>query len=282
MTARALQCFDASQPTASQLLPKPHSPEASLPSQSQEASAVLELPGVSPPPSQQQRRQGQAALYEEDRLRFEYELDTRQEESGAVEAQLDVPELAAAQVEAEAMPAEANNWYSGAVPAVPGDAGGSTAGAASAERLAASPGVPLGHPASSSDLRLEAFLGRAPAVHSAPAHVAGSSQGRPDGSAPGAAAASRHSRPVKEAAAASADSSARAQPAGPAQAAAAGQVLPVREVAAVEIDSGSDNELEEPLWESEPAPRPPAGCAKVTVLNALLGHCTAQSSCGLF
>ena len=280
-TTGVLQCFDASQPTASQLVPKPHSPEASLPSQSPKASAVLESPGVSPPPRQQQQRQGQAASHEEDRLRTAHELDTRQEEPGAVEADPNMPNSAAGQSEAEAAPAEADTWCSGAVPVVPENAGASAAGTANAEALAALPVVPLGQlasPASSSDLRLETFLGAAPAVHSAPAHVAGSPQGNPDRRAPGAAAASRHVAPSRETAAASADSSARAQPAGPALAAAAGQVLPVREVAAVEIDSGSDNEQEEPLWEPEPepAPRPPAGCATTTILEIVLGQCFAQ------
>ena len=129
------------------------------------------------------------------------------------------------QSEAEAAPAGAKSWHSGAASAPLVNAGGSAAGAANAEALAASPVLPSGQPASpasSSDLRLEAFLGAAPAMHSAPAHVAGSSRGRPDGRAPGAAAASRHVAPVRETAAASADSSAQAQPAGPAPAAAAG------------------------------------------------------------
>ena len=279
LTTCVLQCFDASQPTASQLVPKPHSTEAPLPSQSPEASPVLESPGVSPPPRQQQHRQGQGALHEEDRLSFDHELDTRQEEPGALEAHPDMPDSAAGQSEAEAAPAGAKSWHSGAASAQLINAG-SAAGAANAEAPAASPVVPSGQPASpasSSDLRLEAFLGAAPAMHSAPAHLAGSSRGRSDGRAPGAAAASRHVAPVRETAAASADSSAQAQPAGPAPAAAAGQVLPVKEVAAVEIDSGSDNEQEEPLWEpeAEPAPRSPAGCALTTILEIVLGQCFA-------
>ena len=261
-TACVLQCFDASQPTASQLVPKPHSPEASLPSQSPEASAVLESPGVSPPLRQQQHRQGRSASHEEDRLSSGHELGTRQEKSEAIDADPDLPGLAAGHSVGEAAPAEADGWYSGTVPAAIGYADCSGAGDAGAELVAAPPEVPLWQPvspASSSDLRLEAFLGAAPAMHSAPAHVAGSSQDHPDRIAAPGAAESRHVAPFRERAAAAADSSARAQATEPARAAAAGQALPVREVAAVEIDSGSDNELEEPLREPEPAQRPPAG-----------------------
>ena len=279
--ACVLQCFDASQPTASQLVPKPHSPEASLPSQSPEASAVFEPPAVSTPSRQQQHWQEQAASHEQDRLGSAHELNTRQEESGAAEADPDVLDSAAGQSELQAAPAGATVRYSNAVSAPLANAAGSAAEAADASQLAAVSTVPSGQPvspASSSDLQLEIFLGAAPAMHSAPAHAAGSSQNHPDRVAPGVAASS-HVAPVRETAAAPADGPGRAGPTESAPAAATGQALPVWEVMEVEIDS--NYEPQEPLWEPEPAPKPPAGCATITILETMLDHCSADSLCTL-
>ena len=266
------------QPTASQVLPSPESPETS-------------------PPVRQQHQHTSPATRRT-------ELSAVPEDSDTEHQSVDVESLTAPRAAADpgAGPAASLSPQNGRVlethglsrapPAATGSQSMGTAAAApvrqhtagpssslglvsddraaDVELLAVSPGVPLGRkasPASSSDLQLEPFLGAA-ATTACHGDVAESSRAQPGTAHRGAAVPAGTALP-KQRPAHVAESS-RAQPASrPAAAAAPMQRPATVEPAGVATDSDyepEDEQLEdeEPQREPEPAPRQPAGFVPVS------------------
>lgn len=271
----ALQCFDASQPTASQVVPHADSPEASFataassPQASEEPAeqdhSDLESPREAGEPFRHPKAQGVPSL---------------QRGTGACEQQERASKadktlsLAHAAGRHSAVPPDiADGEQGNAGPAsVAADNSVDAAAGNDVEVLADSPLVPIGQPespTSSSDLQLETFLGAAPAAGSAPATEIDSFWAPP-------------ARPTAGVSSAAVADSAKAQPANTAvggfsaaaadpvraQSAAAptmGAALPRQRAAVREAplaNGDSDNEAEEPLWEPDAAPKAPPGCAQ--------------------
>ena len=247
-----MQRFDASQPTASQLLPPPESPQPSLPpqqhhqhpaspQQGRSNSDTAEEPEALDPIVQHSPqeavagdsahgdaaqagfslspRAGLRALRGRSSDRAILLSDIKQAEPGRASSGQAVPRAASTAQDAK----------DSAGPAPDADV----------EVLADSPALPSGQPgspASSSDLQLESFPGAA-IPHAAPLEAIESGRAQPPGSAAGLG-----SKAVQR------EASSQQAAAGQGQSPVASEAMPA--------DSDSEGEPEEPLWEPEPEPEP--------------------------
>ena len=271
----ALQCFDASQPTASQVVPHPDSLEASF-------ATAASSPQASEQPAEQDHSDLESPREAEKPLRhpkaqgvpiLERRTGACGQQERASGADQTVPLAHAAGRHSTVPPDFADGKQKNAEPAsVAADNSIDAAAGNDVEVLADSPVVPIGQPdspTSSSDLQLETFLGAAPAAGSAPATKIESfwaPPARPTAGVSSAAGAdSAKAQPGRPAAGefspAAADS-ARAQSAA---APTTEAVLPRQRTTAREAplaSSDSDSEAEEPLWGPDAAPKALPGCVQ--------------------
>lgn len=265
-----LQCFDASQPTASQLLPPPMSPEASLPAQqhhqpssspqqSHSSSHAAAEPGTLDTRNQQSLQGvGTGGSSIQDRLQAGSGPGSMEGLHGLCGRSSDLDQ---AILLAEVGPAETARHRAGqaggeqailgAVSTAERDSSAGAACEADVEVLADSPEVPSGQVDSqtpSSDLQLKISQGAAPQICTAPPAEVMSGRAEP-------ARTGEATVPFAEVSLRSAQWASLQEPSAvrPRQSPLASEATPAY--------SDSDGELEEPLWEPEPAPKAPPRCA---------------------
>ena len=265
-----LQCFDASQPTASQLLPPPMSPEARLPTQQHRQPSSL--PNQSHSSSHAAAEPGALDVRDQHSLLGVGTGDSPVEalQAGSAWGPMEgLPGLCGESSDVgQAIPlsdvdpagtARHGTDKAGGGQAIPravptADKANNSTGAAceaDVEVLADSPSLPSGQPGSptaSSDLLLESLPGAAPKARTA--HSAEVKPGRA-----GPPRNEELTLPCAEVSIQSLQWGFRPErrTAQPRQSPLASEAMPA--------DSDSDGELEKPLWQPEPAPKAPPRCA---------------------
>ena len=263
-----LQRFDASQPTASQLMPPPESPEASLPPQQHNEPLSSSQQGHSSSHAAEQRQAldlmdqqspkgagsgesaGQELLREGSRSGPKAGIDGLRGISSGVDQPILLSDIKTAKMGHHGT-AQASGGQLAPGGAQEACGSGVAAFEADVEVLADSPALASGQPGSptsSSDLQLESLRGDLSPVWTALSAEVASQRAHP-------------ARSVREAVSAAGVGLMPAQrAAAPSDAAALPRDSPVASEAAP-ADDGSDGEPEEPLWEPEPSPKGPARCA---------------------
>ena len=262
-----LQRFDASQPTASQLMPPPESPEASLPPQQHNEPLSSSQQGHSSSHAAEQRQAldlmdqqspkgagsgesaGQELLREGSRSGPKAGIDGLRGISSGVDQPILLSDVKIAEA-GHHRTAQASGGQLAPRGAHEANGSGLAPFEADVEVLADSPALASGQPgspASSSDLQLESFPGSSPARTALSAEVA-----------------SERAHPAKQVREAVSAAGVGLMPGQRAAAPSDGAALPRGSPVASEAapaDDGSDGEPEEPLWEPEPSPKAPARCA---------------------